>query len=168
MNDDIEPQLLRRFTRGFRQAAGPCPCGLELASYVDGRATEAQAARIEAHLAACPRCLEGVVQARRPDAADPVAPSRLVAQAKALVPLRLGRPFGWRRVASWAAVAAACAAFGFAGLITGSAVRYSKEQAQASLMSEILFPPPARYRALLASDDLLAAIPLPAKEGPRE
>src|SRR5436190_14122404 len=41
-----------------RQTDAACPSPLELAAYIDGRADEALAERIEVHLARCAMCLE--------------------------------------------------------------------------------------------------------------
>mgnify|MGYP005839714585 CR=1 FL=1 len=168
MNDETERQLVRRLSQGLRSASGPCPSELDLASYADGLAGEAEASRIEAHLAACAACLDGVVQARQLAGAPPAAPAGLLARAGALVPLRQARRFGWRAAASWAAAAAACVALGIAGLESGSALGHGKGQAEAAVMNEISFQPPERYRALLASEELLAATPAGAKEGCNE
>jgi anti-sigma factor RsiW len=163
--DGDERQLLRRFSRGAKQATGPCPSELEWATYVDGLASEAECARIEAHLAFCPLCLDEVVQARQlATAAVPEAPAGVAARARALVPARRapGRLRTWRRVASWAAAAAAAIAVGFAGLRAGSAIR-ERSRTAAWVASEVTFQ--VSYCDLLSSGDVLGDL---AREDPHE
>jgi len=165
-----ERDLLRRFSRAVRQAAGPCPGELALAAYVDGLASESDGERIETHLAACPSCLDAVVEARQlATAAAAQAPARVAARAEALVTARraLGLPRTWRRAASWAAAAAAAVAVGFGGLRAGSALR-DRGQTAAWLASEVAFDPPAQCRDLLSPTDVLGALASQAQEDGHE
>jgi anti-sigma factor RsiW len=170
MNDSDERQLVERFARGLRQAPASCPSELELAAYADGRASEAEAVRIEAHLALCAKCLEGVIQARQLAAATPAAPSQLTSRAKALVagwrPTSVRRR--WRTVASWAAAAAAAGALGFAGLRAGTAASKARQEAAASVGTELSFEAPEQYLALLSSDDVLGILAPRGQEGHHE
>jgi len=161
-----ERELLRRFSRGVRRAAGPCPGELELAAYVDGLAGEAGRASIEAHLARCSSCLEAAVQARGLTAAAvPEAPMAVAARARGLVPAgrAVGRLRTWRRVAGWAAAAAATIAVGFAGLRAGSAIRV-RSQTAGWVAGEVTFQPPAAYREVLSSGDVLGDLASQARE----
>jgi len=165
--DTSERELLRRFSRAAEQAAGPCPSEMDLAAYVDGLAAEAERERIEAHLALCPSCLDGAVQARQlAVAAMGEAPEAVAARERALVPAHraLGRLRRWRQAAGWAAAAAAVVAVGLAGLRAGSATR-ERGQTGAWVAAEVTFQPPAPYRGLLSSDDVLSNLAAQAGEG---
>jgi anti-sigma factor RsiW len=84
-----------------------------LAAYVDGRADEEAAARIEAHLAGCPACV-GILADVRESATEPMA----IAPAERLARIRALRPAPGptaRRWVAWGAVAASVAIACLAG-----------------------------------------------------
>jgi anti-sigma factor RsiW len=170
-NNRDERELLRRFSRGLGPATEPCPSELELAAYVDGLASETEQARIEAHLALCPHCLDEIVEARRL-AVEAVAdaPPIVVARAEALVPARRAlRPSRrWLVAARWAAAAAAAAAVSFAGLQAGSAAARARGQTAARLADEVTFQPPEAYQALLGIPDVMGDLAAQAKEAHHE
>ncbi len=169
--DEIRPdnaderQFWRRFSRCVRGASGACPTELELAEYADGRGPDAQREGIEAHLAACPACLEQVAEARHL-AATPEVTSLVLSRAQALVPARpaFGARRTWRRVAGWAAAAAAIIALGFGGLRAGAAIR-GRDRSGSWLASELTFQAPAAQRELLSSNDVLGALAEHGEEG---
>lgn len=88
-----------------------CPSDLTLASYVDGLLPEGEIAAFEAHLVACPACLEAVMSVRAlPALASSggwtMAEARAVTTAQSLEPGAEGTSFGpsaarHRRVGGW-------------------------------------------------------------------
>ncbi len=140
--NDAERELVRRFLAGSgRQPAGRCPELLELAAYLDGRAEPAEGERIEAHLAACSRCLDALLDSRAAAAEpQPEVGTRLLDRVRALVPGALRRPVPrWRAAAGWAAGAAAVAAMVVAGLRAGAAVRRAELQTGERVVTEVTF-----------------------------
>ncbi len=83
-----EIRLWRRYADGLEPSDGTCLPELELAGYLAGRLGDAGQARVEAHLAECPACLEAVLETRallETDAAGFIAPAEAVRRAQALV-----------------------------------------------------------------------------------
>ena len=121
--EQFDPAERRLWSHVKRTAADPCPDPLLLAAYVDGLASEAETKEAEAHLAACPRCLETIAETQRLTAAPPViAPAGVAARAKALVPpAAQARSVRWFRYGRWAAAAAAVAAVAYLGFVSGDA-----------------------------------------------
>lgn len=126
----------RALWRRVSFAPGPprvAPSEAELAAWLEGRLPEADAARVEAAMAADPALLDGMLAASAAlRTAPPPAPERLAVRARALVapeiaagpsPIRLGAVGGWfagmRRSVEWAAVAAAFFAVAVGGFSLG-------------------------------------------------
>ena len=170
---ESEHTLARQLALSLRaHGTGACPSELELAGYLDGLASEAEGERIEAHLAACAECRQAIIDARLLAAEPPTrAPRSLVAHAKALVPAPAARRGGsrWRRVASWAAAAAASVAVGSAGLHAGSSVQRAREERARSLTAELSFGAAnGDEGALPPGDDVFQALLARAEEGSHE
>lgn len=137
--DDAERQLACQFLGNACVDAGPCPEAAELAAYADGRLAAAEAERAEIHLAACPRCLDALMDVRAlASGASEAAPASVVAAAKEIVAGRARRS-AWRAIAGWAAVAAAAVAVGAAGLGAGAAVNEARRQTDERLVAEVTF-----------------------------
>ena len=95
--------------------ASGCPGLVDLAAYLDGRASAPEADAIELHLSRCSACLEAVreFQQLRAEIEQPLVlvPSRVIEHAMALVPAK-AIPQWWvttRRAAAIAASIAVCA-----------------------------------------------------------
>jgi len=151
--DAVDRRLWQRLKAGPPAPAGPCPEGLLLAAWLDGRATAGEARRVEAHLAACPACLAAARDLRRLlDAPPMVAPRAVVDRAKALVGEAVGAvcaagagraravrlAAGWRGIAQWAATAAAALAVGYLGFRAGQTA-YGGADPVAALVREASF-----------------------------
>jgi anti-sigma factor RsiW len=134
-------RLAPRGRQGGAEGAGPCPAPGDLAAFIDGRASPPEQQRIEQHLAECPDCLAALREARDILAAGPaVAPRRLVARAKALVPAAAARPrVRWRVAARWAASAAAAVVIGLAGFFAGASTYRSREATETTVAREVSF-----------------------------
>lgn len=95
--------------------ASGCPGLMDLAAYMDGRASAPEADAIELHLARCSACLEAVreFQQMRAEIEQPLVlvPPRVIEHAMALMPAK-AIPQWWvttRRAAAIAASIAVCA-----------------------------------------------------------
>jgi len=142
--DRADRQLWRRWAAPSE--AGPCPDEMALAAYLDGSAPADEAERVEAHLAGCDACRHAVAELRSLLAGGPVlATPQVVTRAKSLLPAptalaaKLGRRRTWRRVARWAATAAAAVLVSYGGFQAGSATRIGRNTEQAALVSEMTF-----------------------------
>jgi len=133
-------KLWRRFAAaGAAKAGRDCPTAADLAAYVEARCDDAGRDRMEAHLAACPRCLGAVREARALLAAGPMlAPVRLVARAKALVPDSAAAA-RWRWAIRWAATAAAAIVIGLAGFFAGESTYQTRRTTEAAVARTIAF-----------------------------
>ena len=136
--DDADRQLARQFLDTVRLDAGPCPEAIELAAHAEGRLSEVEAERVEAHLAACRQCLDALLEVRALHSAPAETPPASVASAQALVAGR-ARSSAWRAVAGWAAAAAAALAVGAAGLHAGASMREARRQTDDQLVAEVTF-----------------------------
>jgi len=172
-SDNSERTLARRFRQLARREPGTCPDELGLAAYVDGLASEAETARIEAHLAVCRECLLAVADARRlAGRAHAAAPPHVVARARALVGGR-GRGASrvrrspWRAAIGWAATAAAAVAVGFVGLSAGSATHRARQAEPEVALAELALGSSGSPLALLSDEDPFQALTAAAKEGTR-
>jgi len=134
--NNLDAKLWRRASAGA-DAPGECPDAMRLASYIDGRVDAAEAERFEAHLAACAACRRALRETRELLAGGPaMTPPKLVASAKALVAAKRVR---LRRVAGWAAAAAASVAIGLSGFFAGSATQRGRQLAEARVVEEASF-----------------------------
>jgi anti-sigma factor RsiW len=125
---------------GAGGGSGPCPTPGDLAAFIDGRASPDERQRIEQHLAECDECLAALRDARDVLAAGPaVAPRRLVARAKALVPAAAPPRVRWRVAARWAAAAAAAAVIALAGFFAGASTYRSREATETRVAREVSF-----------------------------
>ncbi len=123
-----EQLLWQQFADMLPTRPGACPSALELAAWVDGRATGPEVQAVETHLAGCGVCRETVVWIRqaRGDVAGSliVAPANVVAAAKMLIetgPARIGlRIADWLQVGGWGMAAAASIAICVVGYQVGS------------------------------------------------
>ncbi len=117
-----------------------CPGQLELASYLDGRLSDAEIESFEAHLAACRECREALADARLIVAKAARAPERVIESAQALVSAQ-GRPslgLKWR-TARWPVAAAASVAICVFGYRTGMASTDSTDLRLDRLAAEMSF-----------------------------
>ena len=123
-----EQLLWQQFADMLPARPSACPSALELAAWVDGRATGSDARTLETHLALCGVCREAVAGIRR-ERADVagrliVAPANVVAAAKTLVetaPPSSGlRIADWLRVGGWGMAAVASIAICVVGYQVGS------------------------------------------------
>ena len=123
-----EQLLWKQFADMLPARRAACPPALELAAWVDGRATGPDAQAVEAHLVQCGVCREAVSGVRQ-DRADVagrliVAPLNIVAAAKTLVataPPSSGlRIADWLQVGGWGMAAAASIAICVVGYQVGS------------------------------------------------
>ena len=131
MGDRDEKALWRRWAiRGSAETA--VPSALDLATYAEGRLSEAEAEPIEHWLAAHPAALKEIladIAAARAaaDHAMPAAEAAIIAAACALVPgatgnvVPLRRPVpAWRSALAWSSVAASLVAASLVGFAMGS------------------------------------------------
>ncbi|MHC4414667.1 MAG: zf-HC2 domain-containing protein [Planctomycetota bacterium] len=148
--DPTEHELWRLYSAAAPPVTGECPSLIDLAAYIDRRASESQRRAIEAHLAQCSGCLKAVgeIGLRPADRHDPSAPAppSVIESAKALVPgpacarhsYRFRLPdTGWPAMARWSATAAASIAICFVGYQAGS--RSLAPQESTALVGEMSF-----------------------------
>ncbi len=147
-NNPSDEQLWGRVAQGPPQGPTACPSLLELAAFIDGRASEAERQALESHLADCPACLEAVAEIRsvQADAGDSSAlvPATLLESAKGLVAerMRTRRSWAladWRLVGRWSAAAAASIVMGLAGYHTGVKTLMIRQDWTGQLASEMSF-----------------------------
>ncbi|MHC4446937.1 MAG: anti-sigma factor family protein [Planctomycetota bacterium] len=127
-NNPSDEQLWGRVAHGPPDSPTACPSPLELAAFIDGRASEAQRQALESHLADCPACLEAVAEIRsvQTEAGDSsvLVPATLLESAKGLVTERKRTRRSlvladWRLIGRWSAAAAASIVMGLAGYHAG-------------------------------------------------
>ncbi len=147
-NNPSDEQLWGRVAQGPPQGPTACPSLLELAAFIDGRASEAERQALESHLADCPACLEAVAEIRsvQTDAGDSSAlvPAALLESAKGLVTerKRTRRSWAladWRLVGRWSAAAAASIVMGLAGYHAGVKTLMIRQDWTGQLASEMSF-----------------------------
>lgn len=138
--------------------AANCPSLIDLAEYLDGRASLQAAEAVEFHLARCAMCLEAVreVQQMRHDSGHSLVlvPTHVIEQAMSLAPAP-AVPQWWiatRRAAAVAAMLAVCAV----GYQVGAAIAGAPSSA-ASTDATSLFFGLTDEDQLHATDDLLVA-----------
>lgn len=148
MTDEFDPSEARRL---WRQVAQPARrdsvSALELASWLDGKADAALAARVERAMAADDSLLEMARAARAASESDEPAPERLLVRARAVVAPTvvapepagfLSRLGSWQRTMQWAAIGACfmiAASGGFwMGDKASNTVRLSAEPASFTLL----------------------------------
>ena len=145
----------RRLWEQFRLAQraetpGDCPGMLDLAAYVDGRLDESHGDAVEAHLAACPACLQTVIETRELLAGSALlCPPDVAKRAKALRPKRRTAA-----VLRWAASAAAAVLFALGGYLAGSATGHFDPDSETKLLREMSFGTVGEIQ----DDPLLAAL----------
>ncbi len=123
-----EQLLWKQFSDVLPARPGPCPPALELAAWVDGRATGPDAQAVETHLAQCGNCREAVAGIRRAgaDVAGSLigVPANVIAAAKTLIetvpPSSGPRISDWLQVGGWGMAAAASIAICVVGYQVGS------------------------------------------------
>ncbi len=121
-----EQLLWKQFADMLPARPGPCPPALELAAWVDGRATGPDAEAVETHLAECAVCRELVRMARAEDTGRIGAPAGVIAAARMLVASAPARPerglrlADWLQVGGWGMAAAASIAICVVGYQVGS------------------------------------------------
>lgn len=141
-------------------ACGDGPCVMELAAYVDGRASPERCAAIEAHLAVCAICREALddTEHQRLEATGPFTfvPSPVLARAMALVPAPV-RAARSRFTILSARAAALAAALGICtvGHLVGASMQSQRvmKVAHERIVPELLGEPDD---SLSLDDDLLA------------
>ncbi len=117
------------------ETPGDCPGMLDLAGYVDGCLDESHGDAVEAHLAACPACLQAVLETRELLAADAMlCPPDVTKRAKALRPARRTSA-----VLRWAASAAAAVLFALGGYLAGSATGHFDPDSETRLLRDMSF-----------------------------
>lgn len=144
-NNPSDEQLWGRVAQGPPQGPTACPSLLELAAFIDGRASEAERQALESHLADCPDCLAAVAEIRSVQTdAGALVPAALLESAKGLVTERK-RTRGswaladWRLVGRWSAAAAASIVIGLAGYHTGVKTLMIRQDWRGQLASEMSF-----------------------------
>lgn len=174
MSDEFTKEEGRALWQQATALAQPLPAGrtvsaLDLAAWMDGRANDALAVRVEAALAADPALLDmalALSPATRADSefdadADAAATGRLMVRARALVvpPVKggnavrggwMGSLFRWRRSAEWAMVGVSMMVAAAAGLWIGGDVGDSLASQTVSLS---LFGDDGNYGGLLSSNE---------------
>lgn len=116
MTDEFDPNQARRLWRQVVQPARrDSVSALELASWLDGKADAALAARVERAMAADDSLLEMALAARAASETNEPAPERLLVRARAMVapPVAAPKSAGfmsrlgtWQRTMQWAAIGA--------------------------------------------------------------
>ncbi len=143
-----EQLLWKQFTKALPQRPAACPPVLELAGWIDGRATGPDAEAAETHLAECAVCRELVRSARAEDTGRIGAPAGVIAAVRMLVasapaPARTGRGLrlaDWLQVGGWGMAAAASIAICVVGYQVGSGrPMLDTAAADAILLSEMSF-----------------------------
>jgi len=123
-----EQLLWKQFAAALPQRPSPCPTLLELAAWIDGRATGPDAEAAETHLARCAGCRELVRQARADVAGRIGVPAGVVEAARMLVATG-SAPMGtergmrladWLQFGGWGMAAAASIAICVVGYQVGS------------------------------------------------
>jgi anti-sigma factor RsiW len=128
-------EQFRAALRAEVDAAGACPGMLDLAAYVDGRLDESHCDAVEAHLAACPACLQTVIETRELLAGGAMlCPPDVTKRAKAIRPKRRTTA-----VLRWAASAAAAVLFALGGYLAGSATGTLDPDSETKLIREMSF-----------------------------
>ena len=154
---DAEDRRLWGAARRGARTAGPCPDANDLAAWLDGRADQAAAERIESHLAVCPACVQAIGELRQLSQGGAMfVPPQVLARAKALVPAR-GRSGVWLRAGRWAAAAAAAAVVSLAGWQAGSATVHARRTVDSQAAAQLSFGLESDD-SLLNNGDLLAAL----------
>jgi hypothetical protein len=123
-----EQLLWKQCAAALPQRPSPCPPILELAAWIDGRATGPDAEAAETHLAECAGCRELVRLARAEAASHIGAPAGVVKAARMLVATgsapvgteRSLRLADWLQVGGWGMAAAASIAICVVGYQVGS------------------------------------------------
>ncbi len=140
-----EQLLWKQYAETLPQRPAACPPVLELAGWVDGRASISEAQAVETHLAECAVCRELVRLARAEVAGRIGAPEGVVAAAKMLVvPTAPGTERGmrladWLRAGGWGLAAAASIAICFVGYQVGSGRTLDTVTTDDVLLSEMSF-----------------------------
>lgn len=120
--------------------AGSCPDAMILASFAEGTIDGAARPAVEAHLAACPICLDLVVGAT---AEEPVLVDRRVrARAQGLVPsvVIAGHRFTWPTFGRWSVAAAASIAVCLFAFHAGArSVQAMAPSVEAAIVDDITF-----------------------------
>ena len=150
-NSPQERRLWKRYSASHRPRPGPCPDAVELAAYIDGRASPRQVEHIEEHLLACPDCLQAVREARELTSAEVTTfvPPEVIAAAKAALASpaeRAGQRPGkylraalvWR-IGRWAAAAAAALIISYGGFRIGQGTYRQHAAVEAALVAELSF-----------------------------
>lgn len=132
---------------------------IEIAAWLDGRLSEADAARVERHLVAHPQALQAALDVRNAlaDAARAPVPDRVVVRAQALVGFAAERQvargglsgiFGaWRKTFEMAAVSAALAVVVAGGFSLGGGTQEAYARtAQADSAVELILNPLGAFR----------------------
>ena len=123
-----EQSLWKQFAAALPQRPSPCPPILELAAWIDSRATGSDAEAAEMHLAECAGCRELVRPAHAEVAGRIGAPAGVVEAARMLVatgsaPVETGRGMrlaDWLQFGGWGMAAAASIAICVVGYQVGS------------------------------------------------
>ena len=147
---ESDVRLWRRFRQPSAAGDNPCLSDQQLAAYLDGQMTAAEAVAVERHLLACRACLSAVGELRELLAAGQpamLAPAEVVQAASALAPAppagasagrrsAAARPGVLWRLTRWAATAAAGVALAYAGYQTGGATWQYRDARDAAAVSE--------------------------------
>jgi len=156
--DEADRLLWQRYVAAAgREGAGACPDAVDVAAWLEGRATPSLAERIEGHLAGCGKCLQAVEDLRAILAAPPVAaPRRVLERAEALARAAARPTVLWLRVGRWAGMAAAAVLVAYAGFAAGVATREGRQAVQAAVVHEATFGLVDGQDDDLLGDELLA------------
>jgi anti-sigma factor RsiW len=146
-----ERTLIRRVMRALSDRHNARCIGVhDMAAYLDGDLSQDAVERVEAHLAACPTCLDTMLQARGMTSGRLAAPVRVLECVRDLAPDVRHRVAKSRANYQWAAAAVAALAIGLAGLSAGSHLRQARRHAQDTVTAAIAFEPSEDETALLA------------------
>ena len=145
-----ERTLVRRVMRALSDRDTLRCIGVhDMAAYLDGDLPPDAADRIETHLAACPTCLDTMLQAREMTAGRLAAPVRVLECVRDLAPDVRHRVAKSRATFQWVAAAVAALAIGLAGLTAGSRLSQARRHAQDTVTAAIAFEPDENEVALL-------------------
>jgi anti-sigma factor RsiW len=147
---DDERRLWAQYAAANPAAPAACPPAIELAAWLDGRATDPQRDAIEAHLAGCAECIDAVggIRLAREAVAGSLAgaPDRVKEAARMLVGASPGprerrmQLAGWQTIGRWSMAAAASVAICVVGYRAGeSRLAFDAAGADKVMVGELSF-----------------------------
>jgi len=137
-----ERTLVRRVLRALAdREASQCPGIYDLAGYLDGILPQETQDLLEGHFAACPACLDAMIEARALRAGRVAAPVGTLECIRALAPDIRHRAARSHARLQWVAAAVAALAIGVAGLTAGSRLSRARHDAEETVLAAIAFEP---------------------------